>query len=286
MRSILVGSGYFESVTFGWVSDNLAADFTPAEAAGLPRAQSAVRKADASLRPSIIPGLLESLRRNENAGVTDARLFEIGSTFILNAQQQVDERRKVALVGGTDLRDVRGVVELILNRLNPDRQVRIVPSPRAGFGKAASGRIDWDGQPIGFLGKIDRAVTEKLGLREIPAAAELELLPLVEGALLIPKQKPIPTFPAVRRDLSLVIPEATPFERVVDLIHRLNLPQLEDVEYVTTYCGKPLEAGQKSVTVTFVFRSPTGTLTGEVVDAAIARVVEAAQQELSATLRA
>jgi phenylalanyl-tRNA synthetase beta chain len=286
VRSILVGSGYYESVTFGWVSDNLAADFTPAEAVGLPRAQSAVRKADASLRPSIIPGLLESLCRNENAGVADARLFEIGSTFILNMQQQVDERRKVALVGGTDLRDVRGVVELILNRLNPDREVRIVPSPRAGFGKAATGRIDWDGQPIGYLGKIDRAVAEKLGLRELPIAAELELLPLVEGALLIPKQKPIPTFPAIRRDLSLVIPEATPFERVADLIHGLNLSQLEDVEYVTTYRGKPLEAGQKSVTVTFVFRSPTGTLTSESVDASVVKVVEAANHQLAATLRA
>jgi len=285
VRSILVGSGYFESVTFGWVSDNLAADFTPAEAAGLPRAQSAVRKADASLRPSIIPGLLESLRRNENAGVADARLFEIGSTFILNTQQQVDERRKVALVGGTDLRDIRGVVELILNRLNPDREVRIVASERAGFGKAAAGRIDWDGQPIGYLGKIDRAVAEKLGLREIPGAAELELLPLIEGALLIPKQKAIPTFPSIRRDLSLVIPEAVPYEHVAQLIQGLSLAQLEDVEYVTTYRGKPLEAGQKSVTVTFVFRSPTGTLTSEAVDAAVSRVVEAAQRDLSATLR-
>jgi phenylalanyl-tRNA synthetase beta chain len=164
--------------------------------------------------------------------------------------------------------------------------VRIVAAPRAGFGKSASGRIEWDGQTIGYLGKIDRAVTEKLGLREIPAAAELELLPLVEGALLIPTQKPIPTYPTVRRDLSLVVPDATPFERIADLIRDLKLDQLQDVEYVTTYRGKPLAAGTKSVTVTFVFRSATGTLTSEAVDANIARVVEAAQQQLSATLRA
>ena len=90
----------------------------------------------------------------------------------------------------------------------------------------------------------------------------------------------------MRRDLSLVLPEATPFERVSDLIRNLKLEQLEDVEYVTTYRGKPLETGTKSVTVTFVFRSSTGTLTSEAVDAAIARVIEAARQQLAATLRA
>ena len=156
---------HFESVTFGWVSDALAGDFTPAEAAGPPASAPPFEKPmPRSARASFL-ACSNPLRRNENAGVSDARLFEIGSTFILNTQQQVDERRKVALVGGTDLRDVRGIVELILNRLNPDREVRIVAAPRAGFGKAASGRIEWDGQTVGYLGKIDRAVTEKLGLR-------------------------------------------------------------------------------------------------------------------------
>ena len=83
IRSVLVSGGYFESVTFGWVSDALAPDFTPPEAIGLPRADSTVRKTDASLRPSIIPGLLESVRRNETVGTPDAPLFEIGSTFWL-----------------------------------------------------------------------------------------------------------------------------------------------------------------------------------------------------------
>jgi phenylalanyl-tRNA synthetase beta chain len=283
--SVLVSGGYFESITFGWVSDLLAADFTPAEAIALPRAQSAVRKADASLRPSTLPGLLESLRRNENAGTMDAKLFEIGSTFLIAQGGAVDERRRVGLVGSDDLSEVRGVVELLLNRLDPNREIRVVPGPRPGFGKAAGGRIEWSGQLVGYLGKIDRAVAEKLGLREIPAAAELELLPLVEGAQRVPQQKPLPTFPAVRRDLSLIVPESMRYERIDLLIRTLKPEFLEDLEYVTTYSGKPLEKDQKSVTVTLVFRSPTGTLTGEQVDAAVQRVVNAAQSELGAALR-
>ena len=61
---------------------------------------------------------------------------------------------------------------------------------------------------------------------------------------------------------------------------------LEDLEYVTTYRGKPLEKGRKSVTITLVFRSPTETLTGEAVEASVQRVVEAAKRDLNATLRA
>ena len=285
IRSVLVSGGYFESVTFGWVSDLLAPDFIPSEAIALPRADPAVRKADASLRPSIIPGLLESVRRNENVGVSDARLFEIGSTFWIAQGGGVEERRRVALVGSPDLREVRGVVELLLNRLDPNRDLRVVPESRPGFGRAASARIDWGGQIVGYLGKIDRAVAEKAGLREIPAAAELELLALVEGAQRVLQQKPLPAFPAARRDLSLVVPESMPYEQIESLIRSLNPDLMEDLEYVTTYRGKPLEKGQKSVTVTMIFRSPTGTLTGEQVDATVQKVVDAAKTQLGATLR-
>ena len=285
IRSVLVSGGYYEAVTFGWVADALAPAFTPPEAIGLPRAQAVTRKADASLRPSILPGLLESVRRNENVGTTDARLFEIGSTFILAPGGVVDERRRVGLVGSPDLREVRGVVELLLNRLDPHRDVRVIPDPRPGYSRAAAGRIEWGGQIVGYLGKIDRAVAEKLGLRELPAAAELELLPLVEGARRIPQQKPLPSFPAVRRDLSLVVPESTRYEKIESIIRAQKPDLMEDLEYVTTYRGRPLEKGQKSVTVTLVFRSPTGTLTGEQVDATVQRVVDAAKAELGATLR-
>lgn len=286
IRTALISGGYYESVTFGWVSDLLAAEFTPPEAIGLPRADSAVRKADASLRPSILPGLLESVRRNENVGTPDARLFEIGSTFYLASGGSVDERRKVALVGSPDLREVRGVIELLVNRLNPDRDVRVIADARPGFARAACGRVEWGGQIIGYLGKIDRAVADKLGLREIPAAAELELLPLIEGARRVPKQADLPTFPAVRRDLSLVVAESVPYEKIELAIRAQKPAMMEDLEYVTTYRGKPLEKGQKSVTVALVFRSPTQTLTGEQVDATVQQVVDAVKPELGATLRA
>ncbi len=282
IRETLVAAGYFEAVTFSFVSDALADDFAPAEAQSLPRVEAAVRKSDARLRPSLLPGLLEAVRRNETNGTPEAKLFETGSTF-WNTVAGVDERRQVGLVGSSDLREVRGAVEAIMERLDRTRELKVIPDQRRGYGTCA--RIEWGGQVVGRLGRIDRAIVDKLGLHHVPAAAELELAPLLAGAQHVPQLKPLPRFPAIRRDLSLILGDSTRYEQIDSLIRSLRPEHLEEVEYVTTYRGKPLEKGQKSVTTTLIFRSPAGTLTNEQVEPAVQRVINAAKKELGATLR-
>jgi phenylalanyl-tRNA synthetase beta chain len=285
IRSTLVAGGFFEAVTFSFVTDNLAGAFAGPEVASLPKTDARVRKADAQLRPSMLPGLLEAVRRNETSGTPGAKLFEIGSTFWNNAAGAVLEQRRLGLVGGTDYRSVRGVVETVLDALDGDRSVKIIPTERAGFAAGACGRIHWGSEPIGYLGKVDRAVAEQLSLRELPVAAELELLPLLAGAQHVPQLHPLPRFPAIRRDLSLVVPESSRYEQLEELIGELKITDLERVEYVTSYRGKPLDAGQKSVTVTLVFRSASGTLTSEAVEGSVQKVIESAKSNLGAILR-
>jgi phenylalanyl-tRNA synthetase beta chain len=288
VRATLVAAGYFEALTFSFVSDLLADDFVPPDASKadpLPRAAATVRKADARLRPSILPGLLEAVRRNETLGTPGARLFEIGSTFWNDAAGKVIERRRVGLIGSDDVREVRGVVESLLARLDRNRPVQVVPENRPGFAKGAAGRIEWGGQVVGYLGKIDKAVADRLSLRDRPAAAELDLEPLLAGAQLVPQLKPLPRFPAVERDLSFVLPESVRYDALESVVQKANPRWMEALRYVTTYRGKPLEKGTKSVTIALVFRSPTETLTSEQVEASVAGVVEAAGRELGATLR-
>ena len=286
VRTSLVAGGYSEALTFTFVSDALATAFLPPEAAGLPRADGRVRKADAQLRPSLLPGLLEAVRRNETVGTPGVHLFEIGSTFWLDDASKVVERRRLSIVGGTDYRATRGAVEALLAKLDADRHIAVLPADRPGFTAGGCGEVRWGGTPVGFVGRVDRAVADKLDLRDPPMAAELDLAPLLEGARHVPQLRPLPRFPAVRRDLSLVVPETTRFEQVDATIHAVRPADLEAVEYVTTYRGKPLDAGTKSVTVALVFRSPTATLTGEAVESAVQGVVDAAKVQLGATLRA
>lgn len=274
IRSALVGGGYFEAVTVTFVSDALADDFKPAGAI-LPRADSMVRKADARLRPSILPGLLEAVRRNEAAGNEQARFFEIGSTFLAGDDGQIVEYRRLGLVGGPDLREVRGMVELLLEKLDVSRSLVVVPSEHPGM--ESSGQIIWGGKAVGYLGRIARRVCGKLDLRTIPAAAELDIDALVSGAQHVPQLRPLARYPAVRRDLSLVVHENVRFQVIQQLIEQLNLPDLEAVYYVGAYRGKPLATGTKSLTISLVFRSASQTLTSQAVDAAMKKVIEAAQ---------
>ena len=286
VRSTLVAGGYSEALTFTFVSDLLATAFAPADAAGLPRADGRVRKADAQLRPSLLPGLLEAVRRNETVGTPGVHLFELGSVFWLDTGGTVVERRRATLVGGTDYRATRGTVEAVLARLDADRPITVSPADRPGFTPGGCGEVRWGNTVVGHVGRVDRSVADKLDLRDPPMAAELDLTVLLEGARHVPQLRPLPRFPSVRRDLSLVVPETTRYEQVDATIHAVAPADLEAVEYVTTYRGKPLEGGTKSVTVALVFRSPTATLTGDAVETAVAGVVDAARQQLGATLRA
>jgi phenylalanyl-tRNA synthetase beta chain len=285
IRETLVGAGFYESVTFTFVSDALAGDFLPKDFSSLPRADAAVRKADARLRPSLLPGLLEAVRRNEANGVAGAKLFETGPAFGVDAAGTIHESRKLALVGDDDLRATRGAVEALLERLDASRPITVVPDTRAGFAGGACGRVEWGGQPVGFIGRIDANVAAKLSLRAVPTAAELDLPALVANTQHVPQLRALPRYPAVRRDLSLVVADSVAYDALDKLIRDLNLPSLEAIEYVTTYRGKPLEKGTKSLTTTLVFRSPTATLTSEQVEGAVQQVVRAAQEQLEAALR-
>lgn len=285
IREALVASGYFEAITVSFAPDLLAGDFTPPTAASLIRADMSVRKDNARLRPSIVPGLLEVLRRNESAGMAAIRLFELGSSFWFDQAGKVQEHRRVTLLANTDYRELRGAVEVLLNKLNSEREVKILPADFPGFAKGACGQIQWGNEVLGQIGRIDRKIAQKLSLRELPCAAELDLQTLLGGAQHIPQLRGLPKFPAVERDLSLVVREKTRYEEIQSLVRDLGLPNLESLEYVTTYRGKPLEKGSKSISIRLVFRSPETTLTSEQVESSIQKVIEAAQSNLKATLR-
>lgn len=284
IRSVLLAGGYNEAVTFSWVSDLLARDFVPAEAHDLLRAEHAVRKADGQLRPSLLPGLLEAVGRNESAGNMGVKLYEIGATFWADPSGGVVERQRIGLAGGT-VRSLRGTIETLLQRLDADRPVKVIPDHRTGYADGICGRIEWEGQAIGYLGQVDSNIGNKLDLRQNPAIAELDIEILLVGAQHVPQLRPLPKYPAVRRDLSLVVDEQLRYEQVAQLVQSIRPELLEDLEYVTTYRGKPLEKGTKSITITLVFRSSEGTLTGEQVEQSVQQVIDAAKTRLNAVLR-
>lgn len=285
IRKMMIASGYFESITFSWISDSMVENFRPAEASSLLRADARIRKADAHLRPSILPGLLESVGRNQSVGNGQVKLFETGSTFWAGAKGEVVEHRRLALVGSDDEHEVRGAVETLLAKLDRFRVLTIRPADAAGYQKGACGKLLWGDEQIGHLGRIDPAVCDTLSLRVCPFAAELDMTALISGCQHVPQLVHLPKFPAVMRDVSLVVPENVSYSQIEAVVTEQKLGDLERLQYVSTYRGKPLEGNQKSVTITLVFRSSTTTLTAEQVEGSVQKFVTAASEKLAAKLR-
>jgi phenylalanyl-tRNA synthetase beta chain len=290
VRAALVAAGYFEALTVSFVADAVATEFLP-EGATLLRADPAVRRGDGRLRPSILPGLLQAVRHNQTVGIPDAQLFEIGPVFWLAGPAEcspggkVTERRCLGMVGGTDHRLVRGAVETVLARLDPDRPLEVVPGRRPGLAPEAAAVLRWGDTPVGYIGRIAEPVVRALDLRQAVFAAELELDPLLELARPVRQLHELPRYPAVDRDVSLVVAETVSYDQIGRTVRELALPDLEAVRHVTTYRGKPLAAGTKSVSLHLVFRSPTTTLTSEQVEGSVQRAIAAAREKLGATLR-
>ena len=114
--------------------------------------------ADAHLRPSILPGLLEAVRRNQANGTHDAQLFEIGSTFWYDVAGKAQEKRQLGIVGSDDLRALRGVVESLLFALDKDKTISIAPAAHKNLTSAAS--INWSRNNVGELGLLNKAIAQ------------------------------------------------------------------------------------------------------------------------------
>jgi phenylalanyl-tRNA synthetase beta chain len=197
-----------------------------------------------------------------------------------------DEFTQLGMASGGDLPALRGVVEALVAHVAPDAALSVTPQEAPGFVAGASAAIVIDGQPAGQIGLAAQAVLDYYGLEKPHALATLRFDALMARAGRTKMFKPLSKFPAVRRDLSVVVDEATAWRQIGDAVRSANQPELVDVEYVGVYRGKQVSAGKKSVTLTLTYRNEAGTLRGEQVDQNVSAVVAALEARLGAQLRA
>lgn len=304
--SVLSGLGFFETVTFTFVTKAAAGPFLPA-GLRLLQVDDNRRKEEPFLRPSIVPSLLACRRTNQHGQVEQpggVRLWEIASVF---AEVDKDgrhgiENRNLALLMDTPgvgrkrsaddrqraVRLMRGTVESIVRALAGARaEVRVAPAVpcQSAFDADASADVLVGGQRLGGFGFVTAKVQQSYDLELPVVAAELSLDALV--GLYPPRTltHPLPAFPAIERDLSFVVAEHVPWASFEDLIGKANPALLERTSFVGTYRGSQAGAGKKSVTMRLRFRSPERTLRHEEVDPQVESLVAQAKSSLDAELR-
>lgn len=293
----LNGCGFYETVNVGFVDESVADIFRRADVRGHLSVKDESRKSSNVLRSSLIGSLVGVIRLNANAGNRPVRVFEIANTFVpAPASDDADrggrpsndrlpeEKTKLAIACDSDMRDLRGVVEGLVDYMAKQGvttfEAAEVPWAQAGAYVYVNGRR------IGVAGVLSDEVKGKFDLEDMNVcAAELdfESLERVQSDGLA--FKPLPRFPAVERDLSLVVGESVTWERITAAIEKAGCEKLEQTRFVGIYRGKGVETGKKSLTLTLRFRDEDGTLTHEQVDTFQQRILDSITQATGAVLR-
>jgi phenylalanyl-tRNA synthetase beta chain len=283
MQTVMRAAGLSESMTFAFIERAAALPFC--EPGTEPTAiANPLSEKFAVLRPSLLPGLIDSCAHNRRRGRKDVRLFEIGSRFTGDG-----ERRAAAFVwigdGSTthwsssprpvDLFDVKGVAELLCRALGANA-TEFSQSTAAFLVPGRAATITIGRRTIGVIGQLDPSVAESRGLppgeaiyvgeTDVDALAELAAV----GEL---KAETPPKFPAIVRDLSILIDEALPAAAVRGTIRSAAPNTLESIAEFDRYQGKGVPDGRVSLSLRLTFRSAVRSLTDPEVDTAMNAIV-------------
>jgi phenylalanyl-tRNA synthetase beta chain len=180
---------------------------------------------------------------------------------------------------------LKGVVEQIALRVNPEAVMTVRPFDSPQFVPGRGAEVLLNGQFWGWLGELDRSVTNQVDLRDVVNVAELDMALLESQQMLVPKFHELPTQQASVRDLNFVLDERVTWSAMVETICKAGGPLLESVAFGGQYRGKQIPEGKKSYLATLSYRSDR-TLTSEELDEAQQAVIAACETELAASLRA
>ncbi len=292
VKSTLVAMDFVETITHSLVSDRHAEPFLPAGTTLL-RVDDDRAGGEPALRPSVVPSLLRVRRHNEDQGTAQLRLFEFARAFHFEGGLH-RERPTLALVADAPaeardaqgaLRLVRGAVERLLRPLVARRARIEVVAAEGPAWLAPAARVLVDGVSVGLLGVVAPRVAKLFGLERPTGAAELELAPILAAYPPDTAATPLPAFPAADRDISAIVDDRVAYGELVARIEELALPHLESVEFVTTFRGRQIGEGRKSVSLRLVFRKPDGTMTSDEADASVARAIARLRESVGAEIR-
>ncbi|MBV9534085.1 MAG: phenylalanine--tRNA ligase subunit beta [Solirubrobacterales bacterium] len=294
----LVAQGLDEAVGWSFASPELARRLHLPEHLAL-ELLNPMSSSEAELRTTLLGSLLDVVARNRNQGARAVRVFEVGNVYLPSAERLPREpERLAALVSGpvrpatwreqapreADFFAAKGVLAALLGALRVPCRVERREWPFLHPGRAAA--VTFGGQEAGWLGEIHPLVLGEWDLDGSVAGFEVDLDPIFAAATGAPSYVDLTTFPAVREDLAVVVPEGVPAQRVQETMLAVGAPLLAAAELFDTYRDAE-QIGSDRVSLAFhlEFRAPDRTLTDEEVAAKRVAIGQALRERLGGRVR-
>ena len=248
------------------------------------------------MRTSLLPGLVSTLTANAARQQDRLRLFEIGRVFNRQADAAPNERQCLAAVlCGTampeqwsasstlvDFYDAKAVLDAALARLG--LKAEYLPAEKPYLHPGRSANVSVAGIEVGIIGALHPALNKALDLPGDVYAFELDLSALPSRTL--PKAAPVSRFPSVRRDLALIVPEATSAARIEASVRRTLGERLQSLLVFDIYRGPGLPEGTKSLAIGLILHEFSRTLNESEIEQSISGVLAALAEDCQAVLRA
>jgi phenylalanyl-tRNA synthetase beta chain len=300
-RQLVLGMGFSEAMHYSFLSAQELDAFDARGAARRAVLPNPVSADYGVLRDSLLPQLAGSLGRNASRQVESAGLFEMGRVFFVDADGKPGEEERVSLgmMGpfGRSAIDRRRAVSneeaLLWLKGAVETLVASLHAGTAGFARCEHPAMEagWaveitlNGETVGCMGLVSAALRHQWRMTSPMPLAELRLAPLLAGVSVVTAVKPVPQYPAVRRDIAFVSDTSVTHRDVVAAIRQAAPPELTGIELFDIFVSKEIGKGKRSMGYTLAFRSPDRTLTDQEVNAAFAKIVQALKSELSVEVR-
>jgi len=303
LRRALNAFGFDEAINFSFIQQENRFDLIPWLAGreeNQPQLANPIIEDAAWMRSTLLPGLLTSLRHNLNHGIRDVRLFEIGRIFSsLSDQELPQERLSLALIatGGAleesraqaerelDFFDLKGALEAAVDwmNLNPLRFAQAsVRHLRAG---QTAGIKLTDGTEIGSIGRLAEHVATSYKFRQPVYVLELDLSALLSGPVKPIQYSPLPRYPSVVRDLSLLVNRSVQLDEIFRAVNEQRVADCRSVKLVGTFEGGNIPSSKRSVTLRLEYRSDERTLRDEEVEERHSRLTSSLLESFAAEQR-
>ncbi|MBW1952255.1 MAG: phenylalanine--tRNA ligase subunit beta [Deltaproteobacteria bacterium] len=299
-KAILLGMGFFEVITYAFQAERLSSFLVAGSSDPSQFVQLAnpLSEEQAVMRLDLIPGLLETMRKNAAHSIYDLKIFELSKVFIPRSLEQLPEEKPMlaGLMSGVrqppgwnvpeeelDFFDLKGAVETLLSGLLVP-EVSFQPVPGLPFLQEGA-RVFSADLELGFLGELHPEVGRQFDLKAPAWIFNLQFDRLTEVAREFATFTPLPRYPAVYRDLALVVDNSIATAQVLSAIYRYGQPWVVEANLFDVYSGPPIPEGERSLAFHLCYLDPERTLTDIEVNQQHEALIQNLQQELKARLR-